>query len=161
MSRRAARGRTDRPDGGGGMVGRRRDRGSAVVEVVLLGVPLLVPVLLLAVAVATVQQAKAGVTDAARQAGRAYVTGTAATAAARAAGAARATLADRGVPAGAVRIGYAAAGSGCAGATAVPPPLRPGRTVTVCVTAEVGVLGTRRAVTGRFLAHPDPHRDFG
>lgn len=139
----------------------RGERGSAVVEVVLLGIPLLVPLLFLAVAVGTVQQARAGVTEAARQAGRAYVTGTAGTAAARAAGAARLTLADRGVPAGAVRIAYAPAGSGCAGAAAVPPPLRPGTTVTVCVTAQVAVLGTRRDVTAGFPARTDPHRDYG
>ncbi len=156
---RASAGR--RPRVRGGPVAGHGDRGSAVAEVVLLGIPLLVPLVFLAVAVGTVQQAKVGVTEAARQAGRAYVTGTAATAAARATGAARLTLADRGIPAGAVRIAYAAAGTGCAGATAVPPPLRPGATVTVCVTAQVAVLGTRRDVTGRFAARADLHRDYG
>ncbi len=143
------------PRGAGG------ERGSAVVEVVLLGIPLLVPLVFLAVAVGTVAQARAGVTEAARQAGRAYVTGTADTAAGRAAGAARLTLAERGVPAGAVRVAYATAGTGCAGATAVPPPPRPGTTVTVCVTAPVRVLGTDREVTGHFRAHADRHRDYG
>ena len=73
----------------------RRDRGSAVIELVLLGLPLLAPLVYLAVALSSAQQARAGVTEAARQAGRAYVTGTAAAGPGRAAAAARAALADR------------------------------------------------------------------
>lgn len=141
----------------------RADRGSAVVELVLLGVPLLVPLVYLALALSSAQQARAGVTEAARQAGRAYVTGTAATAPARAGAAARAALADRGVAA-AAEIRYAAAGSGCATASRTPWPLRPGAVFAVCVTAAVdlpGVPGGPRRLTGRFLVRAGDHRDFG
>lgn len=145
--------------------GRRRgDRGSAVVELVVLGVPLLAPLVYLAVALSSAQQARAGVTEAARQAGRAYVTGTAATAPARAGAAARAALADRGVPAAGLEIRYAAAGSGCATATRSPWPLRPGAVFAVCVTAAVdlpAVPGGARRLTGRFLVRADDHRDYG
>jgi Flp pilus assembly protein TadG len=142
----------------------RADRGSAVVELVVLGVPLLAPLVYLAVALSSAQQARAGVTEAARQAGRAYVTGTAAAAPARAGAAARATLADRGVPAGGIEIRYVAAGSGCADATRGPWPLRPGAVFAVCVTAAVdlpAVPGGPRRLTGRFLVRADEHRDYG
>lgn len=135
----------------------RRDQGSAVVEVVLLGVPLLVPLVLLAVAVTTAQQARAGVVEAARQAGRAYVTGTGDTAGARAADTARRVLADRGLPA---EIRYAAAGSGCGTGTTRPPAPRPGVVLAVCVTTRVGVFGVERSVTGRFVVRADEHRDY-
>lgn len=155
--RRAGRGRP------GGPV-RRVERGSAVVELVLLGVPLLAPLVYLAVALSSAQQARAGVTEAARQAGRAYITGTAATAPARAGAAALATLADRGMPSEGMEIRYAAAGSGCAGATREPWPLRPGVVFAVCVTAAVdlpAVPGGPRRLTGRFLVRADEHRDYG
>lgn len=54
-------------------VSRRRDeRGSAVVELVWLGILLLVPLIYLVVSVFTVQQGAFGVSGAARAAGRAY-----------------------------------------------------------------------------------------
>jgi Flp pilus assembly protein TadG len=140
----------------------RADRGAAVVELVLLGVPLLAPLIYLAVALSAAQQARAGVTEAARQAGRAYVTGTAATAAARADGAARAALADRGVRADGIRIRYGTVGSGCAAGVAAP--LRPGAVFAVCVTATAHVpalLGGAREMTGRFLVRADDYRDYG
>jgi len=142
----------------------RAQRGSAVVELVVLGVPLLAPLVYLAVALSSAQQVRAGVTEAARQAGRAYVTGTAATAPARAGAAARAALADRGVPSGGMEIRYAAAESGCADATRQPWPLRPGAIFAVCVTAAVdlpAVPGGPRRLTGRFLVRADEHRDYG
>jgi Flp pilus assembly protein TadG len=143
---------------------RQLERGSAVVELVLLGLPLLAPLVYLAVVLSSAQQARAGVTEAARQAGRAYVTGTAATAPARARAAAGAALADRGVPASGLEIRYAAAGSGCATATPRPWPLRPGAVFAVCVTAAVdlpALPGGPRRLTGRFLVRAGDHRDFG
>ncbi len=160
---RAAR-RIGVPDRAAGWIGARGERGAAVLELVVLGVPLLAPLVYLAVAVSVAQQAKAGVTEAARQAGRAYVTGSAATAPARAGGAARAALADRGVPADSLEIRYAAAASGCTAATREPWPLRPGAVFAVCVTAAVdlpAVPGGPRRLTGRFLVRADDHRDYG
>jgi len=130
-----------------------------VVEVALVGVPLLVPLVWVAIAVSTLQQAKAGVTDAARQAGRAYVTGTAGTATARAEDAARQVLVGRGLPVAGMRVRYAPAASRCgAGRTSTAP--RPGTAVAVCVTATVRLPGTSTEVTSRFLAHADAHRDY-
>jgi Flp pilus assembly protein TadG len=166
MSRadRGTEGSVRRADRGVGRAKTRTDRGASVVELVLLGVPLLAPLVYLAVGLSAAQQARVGVTEAARQAGRAYVTGTAATAPARADGAARAALADRGVRAGGVRIRYGTAGSGCATAVATPRPLRPGAAFAVCVTATVHVpalLGGDREMTGRFLIRADDYREYG
>jgi len=145
-------------------VSRPADRGSAVLELVLLGVPLLAPLVYLAVAVAVVQQARVAVVEAARQAGRAYATGTADTAPARATDAARRILTDRGVPVQGMRVRYAPAGSGCAAGSGTPPARRPGAVVAVCVTAAVrlpAVPGRPRPLTGRFLVRLDPYRDLG
>jgi hypothetical protein len=137
----------------------RADRGSAVVELVLLGVPLLVPLVYLAVAVSAAQQARAAVTDAARQAGRAYVTGAAATAPDRARAVATAVLDHRTT---AVGIRYAAAGSDCGSATETPWPLHPGAVLAVCVTArvELPMVPGVRTLTGRFVVHADRYRDY-
>lgn len=51
---------------------RRDDRGSAIVELVWLGILLLVPLLWIVLSVSQVQQGAFGVTAAARAAGRAY-----------------------------------------------------------------------------------------
>lgn len=142
------------------------ERGSAVVEFVLLGMVLLVPMLYLVLALSVVQRTVLGVTQAAREAGRAYVTGTAATAPARAEQAARLALADQGLSAVGVEIRYGGAASGCAAATPAPWPLRPGEVFAVCVRAPLrlpavpGLLaGDRSAVTGRHVVRADDHRD--
>lgn len=147
---------------------RRGDGGAAVVEFVLLGVVLLVPLMYLVLALSAVQRSVYGVTQAAREAGRAYVTGTAAAAAARADYAARLALADQGLPADGVEIRYAAADSDCAAAGTQPWPLAPGAVFAVCVTRPLRVpavpgflTGGRTTVTGRYLVHADEHRDYG
>ncbi len=61
------------PAGGTGG-GRRDERGSAVVEAVTLGVLLLVPLVYLVLMLARVQAGAFAVSQAAREAGRAYVT---------------------------------------------------------------------------------------
>jgi Flp pilus assembly protein TadG len=145
---------------------RRRDGGTAVVEFVLLGVVLLVPLLYLALALSAVQRGVLGVTQAAREAGRAYVTGTATTAAARAEQAARLALRDQGLPTGGLRIRYGSADSGCATAGPRPWPLRPGADFAVCVSVPLrlpavpGFLsGDRTVVTARHVVRADEYRD--
>lgn len=145
----------------------RRDDGTAVVEFVLLGVVLLVPLLSLALALSAVQRTGYGVTQAAREAGRAYVTGTATSAAARADHAARLALADRGLPADSVRIRYGSADSGCDTAGPAPWPLRPGEVFAICVSAPLRVpavpgflLGERTTVTARQVVQADEYRDY-
>lgn len=76
------------------------DDGSAIVEFTYLAVLLMVPLVYLLLAVFTVQSAAFGVTEAARQAGRAFVAAdSAAQGTARATAAARLALEDQGVDA--------------------------------------------------------------
>jgi hypothetical protein len=78
--------------------GRVGDEGTAVIEVLVLGVGLLVPLLYAVVSVMAVQSASYAATSAAREAARAYVTAaTPALGAARARAATRLVLADAGI----------------------------------------------------------------
>ncbi|HEX6754418.1 MAG TPA: hypothetical protein VF109_00580, partial [Mycobacteriales bacterium] len=133
----------------------------------LLGVLLLVPLLYLALAASSVQRSVYGVTHAAREAGRAYATGSAATAADRADYAAALALADQGLPVTGVTVRYGAADRSCDTATAEPWPLTPGAIFAVCVTRRFEVpgvpgalVGRSTTVTGRYVVHADPHRDY-
>ena len=144
------------------------DGGTALVEVVLLGVVLLVPLLYLVLAASSVQRSVYGVTQAAREAGRAYATGTAGNAQLRADYAARLALADQGVPVDGVEVRYAAADADCATAGSTPWPLAPGVVFAVCVTSPVAVPavpgfldGGRNTVTGRHVVRADDYRDLG
>ena len=105
---------------------RSRDDGTAVLEVLILGVGLLVPLLYAVISVMAVQSASYAATSAAREAARAYVTAaTPAQGAARARAAARLVLADAGVAAVVPRVGCV---GGC---------LQPGTRVDVTVTVRV------------------------
>ena len=102
------------------------DEGTAVLEVLILGVGLLVPLLYAVISVMAVQSASYAATSAAREAARAYVTSaTPAQGAARARVATRLVLADAGVAAAAPRVGCV---GGC---------LQPGTRVDVTVTVRV------------------------
>ena len=81
------------------------DDGTALLEVLVLGVGLLVPLLYAVVSVMSVQSASYAATSAAREAARAYVTApTPAQGTARARAATRLVLADAGVAAVAPRV---------------------------------------------------------
>jgi Flp pilus assembly protein TadG len=145
----------------------RGDRGNALVEFVFLGVLLLVPLMYLALAVSAVQRGLYGVTHAAREAGRAYATGTVDNAAARAEYAARLALEDQGLSAGAVTIRYGPADADCAAAGPEPWPLTPGAEFAICVALPITVpavpsvlVGDRSTVTGRYVVHADEFRDL-
>ena len=123
------------------------DRGSALVEFVYLAVLLMVPVVYLVLAVFDVQRASFAVTEAARQAGRTYVTSGCDPG--RAQRAADLALADQGVPS--VPVG----GLTCP---------EPGGAATVQVRAFVRLRGLGAllpadrggvSVTGRFVAVRD------
>jgi Flp pilus assembly protein TadG len=105
----------------------RGDDGNALVEFTYLAVLLMVPLVYVLVTVFQVQRAAFGVTEAARQAGRAYVTAdNGAQAAARAQAAADLAMRDQ-IP-----------GSQAADvAVAAPQGLQPGGTVTVRVRHDV------------------------
>lgn len=151
------------PTGGSSKV----DNGAAVIEFVLLGVVLLVPLMYLVLAVSAVQRSLYGVTQAAREAGRAYATGTIENAAERATYAARLAMEDQGLPADGITVRYGAAGSDCGEAAAEPWPLTPGAEFAVCVSRTITVpavpgvvLGRRNTVTGRYVVHADDYRDY-
>jgi hypothetical protein len=119
-------------------------------------------------AVSAVQRHVYGVTQAAREAGRAYATGTAANAAERASYAARLAMEDQGLASGDITVRYAAPDVDCTAAVEQPAPLIPGAQFAICVTEPVTVpavpgllLGRRNTVTARFLVHLDAYRDYG
>ena len=102
------------------------DDGTAVIEVLVLGVGLLVPLLYAVVSVMAVQSASYAATSAAREAARAYVTATTpAQGAARARTATRLVLADAGVNGVAPKVA-------CVGGCLVP-----GSRVDITVTVPV------------------------
>jgi Flp pilus assembly protein TadG len=143
------------------------DSGTAVIEFVLLGVVLLVPLMYLVLAVSSVQRSLYGVTHAAREAGRAYATGTGANAAERATYAARLALEDQGLRADAITVRYGPADHDCAAADTKPWPLTPGSDFEICVTQPIAVpaipgvlLGSRNTVTGRYVVHADDYRNY-
>jgi Flp pilus assembly protein TadG len=151
---------------GGGRL--RGDGGNAIVEFVFLGVLLLAPLMYFVLAVSAVQRNLYGVTQAAREAGRAYATGTAANAADRARYAARLALEDQGVSGADAVIRYGAAAAGCDSATTQPWPVAPGGEFAVCVSRPFTVpgvpgflVGARSSVTGRYIVHLDEYRDYG
>jgi Flp pilus assembly protein TadG len=135
---------------------------------VFLGVLLLVPLLYLVLAVSAVQRNLYGVTQAAREAGRAFATGTAANAADRASYAARLALEDQGVSSEGAELRYGPAAGDCASALTEPPPLTPGGDFAICVSRPFTVpgvpgflVGDRSSVTGRYVVHLDQYRDYG
>jgi Flp pilus assembly protein TadG len=103
------------------------DDGNALVEFTYLAVLLMVPLVYVLVTVFQVQRAAFGVTEAARQAGRAYVTTTAGDPASRAQAAADLAMRDQ-IP------GFGAASVRYPGGR---PALVPGQTVTVVVAHDV------------------------
>ncbi len=136
--------------------------GSAVVEFVVLGVLVLVPLLYLVLTLARVQAGAYAATQAAREAGRAYVTAAApGDALARAHRAAEVAFEDQGF--GAVgRLGVACDGEPClrpegrvetTATVTVALPLVPGFARGV-VPLEVPVTATEVATVDRFRGYP-------
>ncbi len=142
----------------------RDDRGSAVVEFLVVAVGLLVPVAYLAACAGAVESAAYATSQAAREAGRAYVTaGGAAEGRARALAAARLAFADQGLvlPNGALRV-TCVDGSCLAPGSAVlvdvrwalPLPWLPAG-ITGDTAASLPVSATHRVPVDDFRADPD------
>ncbi len=126
------------------------DAGSAVVEFVFAAVLMMVPLVYLVVTVATVQQAQLAVTNAARDAGRAFATGkNVDDALARARIAARIAFDDAHYGATPVVHYVAADATSCAG-PAQQPSLQAGADFTVCVDRQLAP----PAVPGFLHFHP-------
>jgi hypothetical protein len=140
------------------------DQGSAIVEFVFVAIVVLVPLVYLIVAVATVQRSSLAVTNAAREAGRAFATSDSdASAQERAAVAARLALADQGVTEP-VDLRYVAVGAECDSAE-IEPQLTPGAVFTICVERSFALPGipsvlAGRGVTtvGKYVVHVDDWR---
>jgi Flp pilus assembly protein TadG len=124
------------------------DGGSAIVEFVFVAVVVLVPLVYFIAAVATVQRNSLAVTNAARDAGRAFATSDTPTQARqRAVAAVRLALTDQGLPDDAT-LRFVPSGQGCGGA-AIAPRLAPGAEFTVCVTRRVRLPAVPTVLTGR------------
>jgi Flp pilus assembly protein TadG len=142
------------------------DAGSAIIEFVFVAVILMVPLVYLVAAVATVQRNQLAVTQAARNAGRAYATSdTQAQADQRARAAVRLALDDQGLPDDA-RVRFVRSGAACSDRS-VQPHLTAGAEFTVCVTRRVqlpavpSVLSGHAITTvGEYVVHVDDFRVF-
>jgi Flp pilus assembly protein TadG len=142
----------------------RRDEGSAIIEFIFVAVLIMVPLVYFIVAVASVQAGQLAVTNAAREAGRAFATADSVDEGlARAQAAARIAFADNGLhDAGLLR--FVAPGQSCA-AGPVSPTLNPGAEFTVCVRREsslpaIPTLLQGKGITteGRYALHIDDYR---
>lgn len=146
---------------------RRDDGGNAIIEFVFVAVVILVPLIYLIAAVATVQRAQLAVGDAARDAGRAFATSeTPAAAEQRVRTAVRLALTDQGLPDDA-SVRFVAPGASC-GAAAITPRLAPGAVFTVCVTRRTDLPGIPSILAGRgittvgaYEVHVDDFRVVG
>lgn len=144
---------------------RADDGGSAIIEFVFVAVVVMVPLIYLIAAVATVQRTELAVTQAARDAGRAYATSDSAQQASlRVRAAVRLALTDQGLPDDA-DVRFVASGADCEHDAAVTPTLEPGVEFTVCVTRRVELPGVPSVLTGRgirtvgaYVVHVDDFR---
>jgi Flp pilus assembly protein TadG len=126
----------------------RDDDGTAVVEFVFIAVLVMVPLIYVIAAVATVQRNSLAVSQAARDAGRAFVTSDSAyEAKLRVAAAVRLALADQNLPDDA-DVRFVAAGASCDSAV-VAPQLVAGARFTVCVIRRVQLPAVPSVLTGR------------
>jgi Flp pilus assembly protein TadG len=141
------------------------ERGSAIVEFTFLALLVMVPLVYLVVAVASVQRSSSAVGEAARAAGRAMATADSIESGEdRARAAVRITLADQGIAPEEAQIRVVATGSKCDG-PAVTPSLDAGAEYALCVIrrAEIPgvptILGGRGVTTvGRYVIHIDDFR---
>ena len=139
------------------------DAGSAIIEFVFVAVIVMVPLIYLIVAVASVQRSELAVTQAAREAGRAFATADRADdALGRARVAARIALHDQGVKDATLK--YVAAGASC-DEVAITPRLTAGSQFTVCVIRHVTIpavpsvlAGKGITTVGKYIVHVDDYR---
>jgi Flp pilus assembly protein TadG len=163
-----ARGGGDGRDGSDGRDGGNgADGGTAIIEFVFVAVIVMVPLVYLLVAVAVVQRSQLAVTQAAREAGRAFATtDTASDADLRVLAAVRLALAAQRLPDD-VQLRFVAAGSSCDG-PAVAPKLAPAAQFTVCISRRVAIPAVPRILAGRgittvgqYVVHVDDFRTVG
>ncbi len=165
--RMESNGGSRRVGSGGGRRRVRGDRGAATIEFVFLGVLVLVPLMYLVIAASEVQRNAFAVTQAAREAGRAYATADDPAAAdGRARHAVTLAFRDQGLSPDGVELRYGAVGGGCADDGAAT--LEPGADFEICVvrTFRIPAVPTyvdagNNTVTGRYVVHIDDFRSAG
>jgi Flp pilus assembly protein TadG len=143
----------------------RDDRGSALVEFVFLAFVMLIPLVYLVIVVATIERGDLAVTQAAREAGRAFATGRNTDDGVRRAQASvRLTLINQGLDPASAEIRYVAADRGCS-APPIRPRLQPGAVFLLCVRRTASLPGVPAMVGGRplttvghYLVHVDDYR---
>jgi Flp pilus assembly protein TadG len=142
------------------------ERGSAVVEFVVVALVVFVPLVYVVAGFSAVQRGVLAATAAAREAGRALATAPdVAGGLARAQRAAELAVADQSVDAADVRLSYVPAGASCDGAGAAwTPTLAPGEEFSVCATVTVRVpllpeFVDANTATGQFVVETDRHVD--
>jgi len=143
----------------------RRDDGNAIVEFVFVAVIVMVPLVYLIVSVAQIQRNSLAATQAAREAGRAFATGSSTEdGLQRAQVAARLAYADQGLTER-PDLTFHPADAGCTSSAEVAPSLSPGAEFTVCVQRDFTfpgvpsfVSGRGVRVIGRYLLHVDDYR---
>jgi Flp pilus assembly protein TadG len=142
----------------------RDDGGTAIIEFIFVAVIVMVPLIYLVIAVASVQQSELAVSQAAREAGRAFATAdTDAEALPRARAAVDLALRNQGLPDD-VTVKFVAAGASC-NASPVAPRLVAGAQFTVCVIRHVRVPGVPSLLAGKgittvgeYVLHVDDYR---
>jgi Flp pilus assembly protein TadG len=142
----------------------RRDDGNAIIEFIFVALLVLVPMVYFVTAVASIQRSNLGVSQAAREAGRAFATGSSTSdGQARAHEAVRLALSDEGLPDDAV-LRYVDVGAGCQSGQ-IAPVLAPGAEFAVCVIRHTLLPGVPTLLAGhgittigRFVVHVDDYR---
>ena len=147
------------------------EKGAATVEFVFLGILVLVPLLYIVLTVFELQRNAFGVTQAAREAGRAFATADDVTGGVdRAQRAVRVALRDQGLDVESAVLRFVSTRASCQSGSAAPEPgaatLTPGLDFSVCVVrtfrlpgVPAYVAGGRNSVTGRFVVHIDNYRE--
>lgn len=141
------------------------DGGSAIIEFVFVAVLVMVPLIYLIVAVASVQRSELAVSQAAREAGRAFATADRADLAqSRAQAAVRIALHDQGIRNDA-QVKYVRAGASCTSGATVTPRLKAGAQFTVCVIRHMSVPAVPKVLSGKgittvgkYVVHIDDYR---
>jgi len=144
--------------------GTGRDAGNAIIEFVFVAVMIMIPSVYFVTAVASVGRSRQGVTQAAREAGRAFATAESTSdGVSRAQVAVRLALSDVGLPDDA-ELRFVPVGSACQ-ATQITPILAPGAVFAVCVIRNALLPGVPTLVAGhgittigRFVVHVDDFR---
>ncbi|HEY3630745.1 MAG TPA: hypothetical protein VGL21_07585 [Jatrophihabitantaceae bacterium] len=142
----------------------RNDAGNAVIEFIFVAVLILVPMVYFVTAVASIQRSNLGVSEAARDAGRAFATGESTQdGLSRASAAVRLAMADQGLPDDATVRFVAVDGSCDAGP--IDPVLAPGAEFAICVIRHTMLPGVPTLLAGhgirtigRYIVHVDDFR---